>query len=324
MTETDPIIFIASTCYDLADIRSELRADLEKDGFIVRLSEDWDSDFRVDPQANSIQSCLKNIETSDTALFIFDRRYGPPILGDKRNRSATHIEYEHAREKGIDSLYFVRDRTWDQLNLWSSNRKGYKRRYVPESRYENLFSLIAEIRELNLKDPKNNWVETFKHSLEFRRIARQMLYKLHPAYAGARAKTRERIVRVTFDNVTVHWSRDRASVSIGSLRNAGLNVAEGVELFLMDGAQRVIEAYGVARYYFEVLGVEEAKKDIQFSIPVRNAGGKPGYEYQDLRIVCEYKNLWQDKYRVWAPLEQTNSNPPYLKGREKLEVRMED
>jgi len=308
MAETDPVIFIASTCYDLADIRAELKADLEKDRFIVRLSEYWDSDFQVDPRSNSIQSCLKNLETSDTVLFIFDRRYGPPIPGDKNKRSATHIEYDHAREKGIPSLYFVRGRTWDQLFLWSEDREGYKPRYVEETRHVDLFELIAEVRTLNLKDPKNNWIEPFKDSVELRRIAQNMLYKLHPAYAGARAKTRDRVVRLTFTNVFTGGIREekRASLKFKVL-NAGLNLAVDIRV-RVEETNRGIE--GLSRH-LEVLDPGEKTQDIDWKIP-------RGIE--DCRLVCEYSNLWSDSFEVTAPLTQPTRIAAYSKGKEEFRV----
>ncbi len=331
MADTDPIIFIASTCYDLADIRAELRADLEKDGFVVKLSEDPDSAFCVEPTINSIETCLENVRSSRTVLLILDRRYGPELGGRYGEKSATHVEFETAVDKDLGVFTFIREQTHMEWEQWRRNPEGFKSIWVEGDSYRRLFEFINHVRDLHNRQERSNWVDPFKNSVELRRIALTRLYSRHKAYANARAKTRERIVRLTFGNVKVEGvSADHAKLRIGSLRNAGLNVAEGVELFLMDGSQRVAEAYAVAGKrvqtpcYFEVLALEEAKKDIQFSIPVRNAGGKPEYRYQDLRIVCEYRNLWQDKYLVWAPLHKTNSSPPYSKGREELEVVITD
>ena len=98
MSCTTPIVFIASTCYDLTDLRAELKTSLQRDGFIVRLSDDWDSDFRVDPSVNSIESCLENLRGSDIALFVFDRRYGPELGGQYGDKSATHSEFDLASQ----------------------------------------------------------------------------------------------------------------------------------------------------------------------------------------------------------------------------------
>lgn len=62
-------VFLSSTCYDLADLRYELRSYLETKGFEVRLSEDPNSAFYVDPTSDSIESCLLNVQQSDADLF---------------------------------------------------------------------------------------------------------------------------------------------------------------------------------------------------------------------------------------------------------------
>jgi len=55
MTKSRTIkVFLSSTCYDLVDLRQELRAFLEKNGFSVALSEDPRSPFIVDPMDDSL------------------------------------------------------------------------------------------------------------------------------------------------------------------------------------------------------------------------------------------------------------------------------
>ena len=49
ITQNTVDVFLSSTCYDLADLRTELRHFLEKNAFIVRLSDDFESAFEVVP-----------------------------------------------------------------------------------------------------------------------------------------------------------------------------------------------------------------------------------------------------------------------------------
>src|SRR5690242_2805361 len=92
-------VFISSTCYDLADLRRELRAFLEQNGFTVAVSDDPRSAFYVEPTQDSISSCLLNVETSDAVVLVIDRRYGGLIKdGPHAGRSATHAELQHARK----------------------------------------------------------------------------------------------------------------------------------------------------------------------------------------------------------------------------------
>jgi len=95
MSASAPIIFVSSTCHDLTDLRAELAASLQKDGFTVKLSDVLESAFQVIPSATTIGSCLQNLLASDAVLFIFDRFYGQCLGGEYGDKSATHVELEH-------------------------------------------------------------------------------------------------------------------------------------------------------------------------------------------------------------------------------------
>lgn len=105
-----PIVFVTSTCYDLLDLRLELADFLEKRGFIVRLSEDWER-FVVDGRKNSVETCLENLRAADAVVCILDRRYGGVMKsGPYRGKSATHAEVDLARQLRKPLLFFIRDR----------------------------------------------------------------------------------------------------------------------------------------------------------------------------------------------------------------------
>jgi len=94
-------VFLSSTCYDLVDLRSELAALLRKQGFVVRMSEDPQSGFHIDPAGDSIDSCLANVAASDVVICVLDRRYGPTMdHSGLQSVSATEIEVRYAR--GLD------------------------------------------------------------------------------------------------------------------------------------------------------------------------------------------------------------------------------
>jgi hypothetical protein len=104
-------VFISSTCYDLVDLRFELKAYLEQNGCTVRLSEDPTSPFSIDPTADSIASCLANVEASDVVACVLDRRYGGVLdRGDYADKSATEAEVLFARS--VAGLDFFRCMTW--------------------------------------------------------------------------------------------------------------------------------------------------------------------------------------------------------------------
>jgi nucleoside 2-deoxyribosyltransferase len=137
-------VFISSTCYDLLDLRAELADFLESKGFIVKVSDD-PYRFDVEPTKDSIQSCLRNVETADVVVCVLDRRYGP-LLPPHNEPSATHAEVNHARGFGKPVYSFGRDRAllaFDQLK----NDPNAKSRWV-EERGDNLAKWMAFVEEL--------------------------------------------------------------------------------------------------------------------------------------------------------------------------------
>src|SRR4051812_27093186 len=92
-------IFISSTCYDLIDVRAELERELRDIGLNPLLSDRMTSDFELQPDKNSIETCLVNVAKSAAVIIILNQRYGgllsPFGYGDI---SATHMEYNKAME----------------------------------------------------------------------------------------------------------------------------------------------------------------------------------------------------------------------------------
>jgi len=69
-------VFISSSVYDLIDIRAELAEQLRAIGITPVLSDDKLSDFRVQHDVNSIETCLVNVDSCDEFLLILDQRMG--------------------------------------------------------------------------------------------------------------------------------------------------------------------------------------------------------------------------------------------------------
>src|SRR5262245_55824996 len=134
MTPQNIAVFCSSTCYDLADLRAELGAYLQANGFQIKFSEDPNSAFHVDPLDDSIQSCLNNVESSDVVICIIDRRYGGVLKhGPYAGKSATQAEVEHARgltpPKPI--FFFIRDAAFNDYQLLRDNPSAQTRWVEP-------------------------------------------------------------------------------------------------------------------------------------------------------------------------------------------------
>ncbi len=87
-------IFISSTCYDLIDLRAELKEFIYSTDLKPVLSDHLDTEFTTFKDQNSIQTCLINLVSCKVVIIILSQRYGPSLkkagFGDL---SATHIEY---------------------------------------------------------------------------------------------------------------------------------------------------------------------------------------------------------------------------------------
>src|SRR5262245_2723195 len=91
-------VFVSSTCFDLIDIRAEIAELLRSLGILPVMSDDKLSDFDTRHDANSIETCLINVASSDEVIVILDRRYGPRLGTTFGDVSATHLEYRKAVE----------------------------------------------------------------------------------------------------------------------------------------------------------------------------------------------------------------------------------
>jgi len=278
MSKANPTVFISSTCDDLADLRAELSDQLVKDGFTVRLSEDTESGFRVDPGANAIESCLENVRQSDIVLFIFDRRYGNPI-SEYGGLSAVHLEFNEAQKHGKDFLNFVRAGTVQQYNAWvkagCSGEEGTEK--------SRLFRLIKEVITLRKGKGPNNWYEEFRASPDLRRLMTKRLQDEFPVLAGGRALTRERVVRLTFTTKRETDDSNTLWVIAFRLKNAGLGVATDVSIVL------------------QVNGTDTDQSCPISAIPVGDESERVTFKLEnnrDYTVVCRYSNLWGDKYEI--------------------------
>lgn len=92
---TPPTVFISSTIYDFADLRSALRWWLKENGYTVYASEF--NDIGIDISNDSYAACLKAIEDSDYFILLVGSRSGGWYSKDEQI-SITRAEYEKAYE----------------------------------------------------------------------------------------------------------------------------------------------------------------------------------------------------------------------------------
>lgn len=173
-------VFVSSTVYDLVDVRTEIAELLRSMGIAPVLSDDKLSDFAVRQDANSIESCLINVDSSDEVIVILDQRYGPRLseagFGDV---SATHLEYKRALERRIPTHVYVRDRLYADHAVWKKNGRADSLRleWVKNPKDFALFGLIDEHVALNAESRTSNWITPFSTSVDLKAAIRRRLEK---------------------------------------------------------------------------------------------------------------------------------------------------
>lgn len=180
-----PTVFVSSTCYDLKQIREDIKEFFEDTyGFNAMLSE-FDS-FPVDPCIGTFENCLNNVdEQADLFVLIVGTRYG--YVTDS-GKSITNLEYLHAKAKGIPVFIFVSKQLYNNLPLWRSNKNGDFSTVVDNAK---IFEFVSEIYDEahqwiytyeNVRDiklaMKNQLGLIFSDGLQFRRITKEPHYSI--------------------------------------------------------------------------------------------------------------------------------------------------
>lgn len=191
MLESKPRIFVSSTIYDFADLRSALKYWLNEMGFEVYMSEY--TDFRKDSTDNSYKACLNAIQECDYYILLIGARVGG-LFSENPKVSITQKEYQEASKLFDDGkikkmFTFVRKDIWtireDRKALHQILKNNYlkdnelskddiKQIESHESTFINdadlIFHFIKEVGKVQqMKDavignadlPTNNWINTF-------------------------------------------------------------------------------------------------------------------------------------------------------------------
>ena len=174
-----PRIYVSSTIFDFADLRSALKYWLEEFDFEVQMSEF--NDFEVNLNLNSFQACLESINKCDYFILLIGERKGA-WFNEREKISITQQEYrtayEIAKKGNIKIITFIRKSIW---NI-KEDRKAIKNEIKDEDtdnikskRVENpefIFPFIDEVRcveemkqaiEGKSGYPPNNWIYLFSN-----------------------------------------------------------------------------------------------------------------------------------------------------------------
>lgn len=116
MSETK--IFVSSTCYDLSQLREDIRTFILNLGHEPLLSE-YPS-FPVHPDLKTIDNCKKVVkEQADIFILIVGGKHGS--IDPDSGKPVTNVEYDTAKDFGIQSFIFVKRSILDILPIWEKN-----------------------------------------------------------------------------------------------------------------------------------------------------------------------------------------------------------
>lgn len=159
-----PVVFVSSTCYDLKQIREDLKDFFETNyGFQTMLSE-FDS-FPIDPCVGTFENCLSNVDKSaDIFILIIGTRYG---YVTECGKSITNLEYLHAKAKGIPTFVFVDKQLYNQFKIWEVNKDGNFSKVVDNPQiFEFVSEIYAESRQwIYTYESVRDITTTMKHQL---------------------------------------------------------------------------------------------------------------------------------------------------------------
>ncbi len=169
-------IFVSSTCYDLSQVRADIRDFAESIGMEPILSE-FDS-FPVNPNQNTLSNCLEAVKNrTDIFVLVVGGRYGSIADADK---SITNLEYFEAKAKGIPKYVFIKEDILALLPIWKAN---------PDADYSlavdnpSLFEFIVDLR-----DSGDVWVFPFSNAQDIIGTLRKQLSYLFADCLDLRAK----------------------------------------------------------------------------------------------------------------------------------------
>lgn len=132
-------IFVSSTCFDLSQVRDDIRRCILDIGHIPILSEL--KDFPVDTRLTNAENCINAVNNeADILVLIIGNRYGAVLESGK---SITNTEFEVAVKKGIPIYTFAQKQMINLLPVWEKN---------PDADYSNVvdnnkvFEFLAYVR----------------------------------------------------------------------------------------------------------------------------------------------------------------------------------
>lgn len=169
-------VFISSTCYDLAQIRTDLKEFIISLGHNPMLSEEHN--FPVDPKKGTVENCIDAVRKyANIFILIIGNRYGEQL---ENGKSITNTEFLTAIEKNIPIYTFTLKRLIHIQSVWQDNKDGDYSRHVDNPQ---IFEFLEDVRQSKkywnfefenaqdiIRTLKEQWSYLFSNALYYRGI----------------------------------------------------------------------------------------------------------------------------------------------------------
>lgn len=133
-------VFVSSTCYDLSQVRNDIKQCIIDLGHVPILSEL--NDFPVNPNLNSSENCINAVKNeADIFVLIIGDKYGSILDSGK---SITNTEFLTAVEKGLPIYTFTKKEMLSILPVWEKNPNMDLSGIVDNKK---IFEFLSDIRK---------------------------------------------------------------------------------------------------------------------------------------------------------------------------------
>ena len=169
-------IFVSSTCYDLSQIRNDIKQCIINLGHNPILSEM--KDFPIDPQLTNAENCINAVKNeADIFVLIIGNKYGSILESGK---SITNTEFLTAINKGIPIYTFALKQMTTILPLWEKNPDMNLSEVVDNKK---VFEFLADVRKR-----RGLWNFEFEKAQDITEILKAQLSNLFHEALGAKRK----------------------------------------------------------------------------------------------------------------------------------------
>ena len=163
-----PRIFVSSTCYDLQEIRGNIRKYIEDFGYEPIMSDFGDIFYDFDK--NVQDSCIESIKNSDMYILIIGDYYGSTYHKDKMDtaipNSVTLKEFENATNLNKPRMIFIN-------KFVEYDYRNYRR--FLEEQYSKYFS-SSDLQDENIEKKKEDIKKDLDRSYPFPKKSYQYIF----------------------------------------------------------------------------------------------------------------------------------------------------